>query len=138
MRNIKYIVVHCTASPQEWGVKELENEFYKVKKWKNPGYHYVVTADGRIHQLLAEDKVANGVRGVNSVSVHVAYVGGVDVANGLAPTDNRTDAQKASLLKLVKILKRRYPQAVVQGHRDFPNVAKACPCFNARVEYHDT
>jgi len=138
MRNIKYIVVNCTASPQEWGVKELENEFYKVKKWKNPGYHYVVTADGRIHQLLAEDKVANGVRGVNSVSVHVAYVGGVDVANGLAPTDNRTDAQKASLLKLVKILKRRYPQAVVQGHRDFPNVSKACPCFNARTEYHDT
>lgn len=135
MRKIDYIVVHCTASPQTWGVRELENEFYKVKKWKNPGYHYVVTADGKIHQMLAEDKVSNGVKGYNSVSVNVAYVGGVDVANKLAPIDNRTAAQKASLDKLLRLLKGKYPNAIIQGHRDFPGVAKACPCFNARTEY---
>jgi len=26
-------------------------------------------------------------------------------------------------------------QAIIQGHKDFPNVAKACPCFDAKSEY---
>ena len=38
MRQIKFIFVHCTASSQKWGVKELLAEF-KAKGWKNPGYH---------------------------------------------------------------------------------------------------
>lgn len=134
MRNIKYIVVHCTASSQKWGVGDLRAEF-KRKGWKNPGYHYAVTADGVIHQMLSEDKVANGVRGYNGVSVHVAYVGGVDMANKLAPIDNRTEAQRKSLLSLLRLLRKRHPSATIQGHRDFPNVAKACPCFDAKAEY---
>lgn len=137
MRTIKYIAVHCTASPQTWGVSELEREFYKVKRWKNPGYHYVVTADGKIHQMLDEGKVSNGVKGYNSQSINVAYVGGVDVANNLAPIDNRTDEQKKSLLSLLKRLRKKYPKATIQGHRDFPKVAKSCPSFDAKTEYKD-
>jgi N-acetylmuramoyl-L-alanine amidase len=26
-----------------------------------------------------------------------------------------------------------YPNAVVQGHRDFPKVTKACPSFDAKA-----
>lgn len=137
MRDIKYIAVHCTASPQTWGVSQLEREFYKVKRWKNPGYHYVITADGKIHQMLADEKVANGVKGYNSVSIHVAYVGGIANTVDLTPTDNRTDEQKKSLLSLLKVLKKKYPKATIQGHRDFPKVAKACPSFDAKTEYKD-
>jgi|LAHS01.1.fsa_nt_gb N-acetylmuramoyl-L-alanine amidase len=135
MRQIDYIAVHCTASPQTWGVKELEREFYVNKKWKNPGYHYVVTADGKIHQMLAVEKVSNGVKGYNHNSINVAYVGGVDVANNMKPIDNRTEAQKKSLLSLLKVLHQQYPKAKIQGHRDFPKVAKACPSFDAKKEY---
>ena len=62
MRKIERIFVHCTASNQSWGVKELWAEF-KAKGWKNPGYHYVITADGGIHQMLAVEKVSNGGKG---------------------------------------------------------------------------
>lgn len=34
MRQIKFIFVHCTASNQKWGVKELLAEF-KAKDGKN-------------------------------------------------------------------------------------------------------
>lgn len=134
MRDIKYIVVHCTASSQSWTEKELLSEF-KRKGWKHPGYHYVVLKDGRVKQLLEPKEVANGVKGWNSESVHVAYVGGVDTSNGLKPVDNRTEAQKKSLLALLKLLRVRWPEAKIQGHRDFPKVAKACPCFDAKKEY---
>lgn len=144
MRDIKYIAVHCTASSQSWGKMELEMEF-KRKGWKNPGYHFVVLKDGRIIQMLEEEKVSNGVKGFNSVSINVAYVGGID-GNGKA-TDNRTQEQKYSLRSLLRILKQKYPKAVIQGHRDFspdkngdgkisPNeFIKMCPCFNAKDEY---
>lgn len=144
MRNIKFIAVHCTASHQSMTIEGLKQEF-KRKGWVNPGYHYVVSPDGKITQLLDEDKVSNGVRGYNSVTINVAYIGGIDT-NG-KPTDNRTTAQKASLRSLLKMLHKKYPTAVIQGHRDFsPDLnkdgkitsnewMKACPCFNAKEEY---
>lgn len=144
MREIKYIAVHCTASSQHTTIKELQQEFRR-KGWKNPGYHYVVAADGAITQLLDNEKVSNGVKGFNSVSINVAYIGGIDTAG--KPIDNRTDEQKASLRSLLKLLHKTYPTAVIQGHRDFsPDLnhdgritsneyIKACPCFDAKTEY---
>lgn len=146
MRTIKYIAVHCTAGSQHTTIKELQQEF-KRKGWKNPGYHYVVAADGTITQLLDEDKVSNGVKGYNSVLINVAYIGGID-AEG-KPVDNRTAAQKASLAGLLGVLRKKYPTATIQGHRDFSpdrnrngriepsEFIKACPCFDAKAEYKD-
>lgn len=146
MRGIKRIFVHCTAGSQRQTVADLQAEF-KRKGWKNPGYHYVIQADGTVKQLLGEQFVSNGVKGYNSTSVNVAYMGGID-ADGKA-VDNRTDAQKASLLTLLKELKGRYPNAEIMGHRDIsPDTngngivdpwerIKGCPCFNARDEYKD-
>lgn len=144
MRTIKYIAVHCTASHQSMTIEGLKQEF-KRKGWVNPGYHYVVSPDGKITQLLDEDKVSNGVKSFNSVLINVAYIGGIDATG--KPVDNRTPAQKSSLLSLLKLLHRKYPAAVIQGHRDFspdlnkdgkitPNEwMKVCPCFNAQEEY---
>lgn len=130
MRTIKYIAVHCTAGNQRATVADLMAEFRR-KGWKHPGYHYLVTADGAIHQLLDDAKVSNGVKGWNYCTVNVAYTGGVDTSRkSLPPTDNRTAAQKAGMASLVRLLRKRYPQAVVQGHRDFPGGAKACPSFD--------
>lgn len=141
MRTIKYIAVHCTAGSQKATVRDLELEF-KRKGWKAPGYHYVITADGKIHQMLDTEKVSNGVKGYNSVTVNIAYTGGMY-------GDNRTDEQKKSLVCLLKLLRKRYPDAVIQGHRDFsPDLngngkieknewIKMCPSFDAKMEYKD-
>ena len=77
MRLIKKIFVHCSASSQKWGVKELWDEF-KRKGWNNPGYHYVITADGGVHQMLPVEMVSNGVKGYNATAINVAYVGGIN------------------------------------------------------------
>ena len=146
MRKIGYIAVHCTAGRQTQTVSALQAEFRR-KGWVYPGYHYVVSPDGKITQLLDEDRVSNGVKGFNSVSVNVAYIGGID-ADGKG-VDNRTDEQKRALRQLLGMLKRKYPGAVIQGHRDFsPDTngngvvdqwerIKECPCFDAKEEYGD-
>ena len=133
MREIKYIAVHCTATPQTATVSSIQNYWKNVLKWKMPGYHFIIKSNGEVVQLLEIEKVSNGVKGFNSVSINISYIGGVDSQN--KPIDNRTEAQKKALLDLLKKLKKQFPKAVIQGHRDFPEVKKACPSFNAKEEY---
>lgn len=128
MRDIKYIAVHCTATSQNVKVETILNN-WKRKGWKRPGYHYLIDKDGVIHKLHPEEQFSNGVKGYNMQTINVCYIGGKDV-------DDRTDAQKAIMLGLLKHLKGKYPNALIQGHRDFPNVNKSCPRFNAKDEYN--
>lgn len=144
MRRIERIFIHCTASHQTASVNEIKAEF-KRKGWKNPGYHYLIDAGGTIHQLLDESLVSNGVQGYNSTSINIAYIGGIDT-NGVG-IDNRTELQKKAIISLLKLLRKRYPDAEILGHRDIsPDTngngvvdswerIKECPCFDARTEY---
>ena len=145
-RQIKYIFVHCTAGSPRQTLTDLQAEFRR-KRWKNPGYHYVIFPEGRIVQLLDESGVANGVKGYNQTAIHVAYVGGID-AQGKA-VDNRTDMQRAQLRLLLRQIHKRYPTARILGHRDISpdknrngkvdrwERIKECPCFDAITEYKD-
>ena len=144
MRKIERIFVHCTASNQNATVNDIKAEF-KRKGWKNPGYHYLVDKEGIITQLLDDSKVSNVVKGYNSTSINVAYIGGIDSSG--KGVDNRTEQQKKSLRSLLKVLHSRYPDAQIMGHRDIsPDTngngivdpwerIKECPCFNAMDEY---
>ena len=140
MRDIKYIVVHCTATPQTETVSSIQNYWKNTLKWVMPGYHFMIKPDGEIVQLLEIEKISNGVKGFNSVSINISYIGGCEPhgqSKQMIPIDNRTPAQKASLMHLLKELKQKFPKAIIQGHRDFPNVKKACPSFNAKEEYEN-
>ena len=106
---------------------------HSEKKWRNPGYHYIVLPDGSVDQLLPINEVSNGVAGYNSVTINICYIGGITKQG--KSVDNRTDAQKETIIRLLKDLKERFPGAVIQGHRDFPGEKKDCPCFNAKTEY---
>lgn len=135
MRTIKYIAVHCTATSTKATIQSIKNYWKNVLGWKSPGYHVIVKPDGSAVQLLSIDKVSNGVRGFNSETINISYIGGVD--KNMKPKDTRTDEQKETLLRVIKEYKEIYPEAIVQGHRDFPNVKKACPSFDAKTEYKD-
>ena len=147
-RKITHIFVHCTAGAQSVTPKALLDFFYKVKRWSRPGYHYVISADGTITSIWPESKYSNGVKNMNSHSINIAWIGGVDKdhPNGI---DNRTQMQKAALRHLLQELRRKYPTAKIMGHRDTsPDLnhngivdpwerIKNCPCFDAMVEYAD-
>ena len=130
MREINYLVLHCSATQPDAKIESIQNYWRKNLGWKSPGYHYVIKADGEIVPLLSIDKVSNGVAGYNSQIINISYIGGIDKTG--KPKDTRTEEQKASILKLLKDLKKRFPSAKIQGHRDFPKVAKACPSFDVK------
>jgi len=125
-RIINRIVLHCTATI-EWDVDRLEHYFYTERGWEHPGYHIVVDTDGQRYDLLAPEEIANGAYGFNQDSLHIAYLGGVD--ENMEPKDTRTKEQKDTLYELVKNFQYTL-QVPVLGHRDLPDVEKACPSFD--------
>jgi len=135
MREIKYIVIHCTASQPNTKKEAIINYWKNTLKWKTVGYHRLIDANGVVHELAKYEQVTNGVKGYNSESIHFSYIGGIDESG--RSKDTRTIKQKESLLYLVKQAKKQFPNAIVQGHKDFKGVAKACPSFDAKSEYKD-
>jgi N-acetylmuramoyl-L-alanine amidase len=137
VRKIDYIVIHCTATPRSVKVEAIQNYWRNTLKWRSSGYHVLIEENGTRHYLQPFDKPANGVRGFNQNSIHISYIGGVD-ATGKA-IDNRTEAQKAGILiairEAMEYAVKGGTKPIIQGHRDFPNVAKDCPSFNAKAEY---
>lgn len=136
-RKIEYIVIHCTATAEGKDFKSKDiDRWHRNQGWSEIGYNYVITLDGKLELGRDVDKIPSQVKGYNSSSIGVVYVGGVAL-DGKTPKDTRTTEQKNSILKLLKELKTLYPSAKILGHRDFPKVAKACPSFDAKNEYKD-
>jgi N-acetylmuramoyl-L-alanine amidase len=111
------------------GAKEIR-QWHKERGWADIGYHYVIRRDGTVEKGRAEAKVGAHVAGHNKDSIGICLVGGIDERT-LSPEDNYTPEQWEALENLLHKLVQKYPDANVIGHRDFPGVAKACPCFDA-------
>ncbi|HEY0056275.1 MAG TPA: N-acetylmuramoyl-L-alanine amidase [Pedobacter sp.] len=160
MREIKYIVLHCTAGPQYQTVKDIVNywkaDVPKGCGWKTPGYHFLISPDGIAHHLVPIEKLSNGVAGHNAHSINISYIGGVEVLKGKnakgdpinitgKPIDNRTAVQKQTMEVLVRKFHKMFPGAKILGHRDFSEDKnrdgiispgewmKACPSFSVNA-----
>ncbi len=130
-RSIKFIVVHCTATQPTATLEAIKKYWKEVRGWGDvPGYHYLILRNGEIEKLLDESKISNGAHGHNPECLHLAYMGGIDKEG--KPLDNRSDLQKQAMFDKLVELSERYPDAKILGHRDFPDVKKACPSFDVR------
>lgn len=139
MREIKLIVVHCTAGSQRNCAADVVAYHLGTLGWSKPGYHYIIEPDGTVVKAHPIESPSNGVgKELNPVAINVSYIGGVDTTKKELPAvDNRTAAQKASLRRLLTELRAQFPAARIVSHRDLPNVHKACPSFDATTEYAD-
>lgn len=137
-RNIKEIIVHCSATPEgeDFTVEQIK-KMHLARGFSDIGYHYVIYRDGSIHKGRDEAKSGAHCTGHNTISIGVCYIGGCPTRS--TPNwmnkgkDTRTEAQKTALLKILKELKVKYPKGTIHSHRDFAN--KACPSFDATKEY---
>lgn len=132
-RTIKELIVHCSATPEgkDYSVDTIR-QWHLQRGFSDIGYHYVIYRDGSIHIGRDESIIGVHCTGHNTNSIGVCYIGGC-ASDGKTPKDTRTTEQRQSLVKLLKELKTKYPQASIHGHRDFSS--KACPSFDATKEY---
>lgn len=139
MRDIKFIVLHCAATPngdKRFNVKVID-AMHRDRGWRKIGYHYVVEVDGQVSVGRGIAEIGAHVEGSNSNSIGICMIG----------TDRFTMAQWLALESLVRKLKGLFPAAEVLGHRDFSpdkngdgviekwEWVKTCPGFDARAWY---
>lgn len=132
-RNIKEIIIHCSDTPEgkDYTVSDIRS-WHLARKFSDIGYHYIIYRDGSVH--LGRDINIAGAHCTNhnTISIGICYIGG-RASVGASPKDTRTEQQKAALIKLLKQLRKLYPNATIHGHKEFAN--KACPCFDVKKEY---
>ena len=125
-----FIVIHCSATPEEMdiGWKEIDR-WHRAKGWRMGGYHHVIRRDGSIEK--GRDLTAQGAhaKGYNHKSVGICLVGGVE-PDGKTPEDNFRAPQINQLVALLKRLRGMYPSARIIGHNEISS--KACPSFSVQ------
>lgn len=143
MAQLKYLVIHCTATPEGRDVtpediRRLHTSPVSAggRGWKQVGYTDLIRLDGRVERLVNNNEdanvdpweVTNGAKGYNSISRHIVYAGGCD--KSMNPKDTRTAAQEKALVEYVKDFHRRHPSVRIIGHNEI--AAKACPSFDVQ------
>ena len=127
----KFIAIHVSATrPSDNTTAADIDAMHKARGWKGIGYNYFIQRDGTVEEGREPDEQGAHVSGYNEIALGICMAGGVK-EDGITPENNMTESQWASLDYLVGRRLRAYTSAVVQGHRDFPQVAKECPCFDA-------
>lgn len=141
MAKLKLLCIHCTATPEGTAVYPDDIRRWHLspvdkggRGWKQVGYSDMITLDGLLMNLVKynEDdnvdpwEITNGASGINSISRHIVYVGGVSKKGN--PKDTRTVEQKETMKSYVRDFIAKHPEAKVCGHNQFAN--KACPSFD--------
>lgn len=135
MRQIKRLVIHCSASPNSdtlfrgspgtpggqtpvqaidgWHAKRGFKRGVSACRNLNPGlphigYHYVIYRNGAVATGRHPDEVGAHAQNANQTSIGICLIG----------TDQFTRAQWEALAKLVVDLQTLWPLAMVGGHRD--------------------
>lgn len=135
MRHIKYIIIHCSDSPDNMdiGVAEIRR-WHKEKGWADVGYHFIIKRNGEVQNGRDVEIVGSHCQGYNSYSIGICLVGGRynSGKNNIDDISHYTPEQIMSLKQLVFNLKEKYPEAEIKAHRDF-NASKTCPNFNIKL-----
>ena len=134
MRRINRIFWHCSATPAGMDIKAgTIRKWHTLERgWSDIGYHWIIELDGTVKAGRPEWRTGAGVRGHNSDSIHICYVGG----GRTQPRDTRTPEQRAALYKLTAEIIERYPGARVFGHNSIDR-GKACPSFSAESDWRE-
>lgn len=140
MTEIKYVVIHCSATdkPEQWpfkAVKHLHTASPEEKiiwgryetrghNWTDIGYHYYIERSGEIKKGRADNVQGSHCIFVNSHSLGIC----------LAGNDEFTHEQIGSLMNLIKDLRIKYGDFILCGHRDL-DVHKTCPNFDVKGSF---
>jgi hypothetical protein len=133
---LKYLVIHCSATPAGRDVRAEEVIAWHEARWGKGriGYRSFVELSGNVvrlraanqNEIVEPEEVTWGVTGINKNAHHVCYAGGLS-RDLKRIQDTRTDGQKKALENIVKTYLRFAPNIQIGGHNQFDN--KACPSF---------
>lgn len=139
MQEWKYLIIHCTATKEGADISAKDIHKWhtdpkpKGRGWDRPGYSEVILLSGKTHRFslfngdkwIQDNEITYGVKGINSFSKHICYVGGLDINFKTKNTLNKN--QLFSLELLIDEAISQNPKVLIAGHNQFSR--KDCPSF---------
>jgi N-acetylmuramoyl-L-alanine amidase len=143
-KSFKYLIIHCSATHENvdidpetivrWHTAPPPNG----RGWSRVGYSDMILLNGSRHKFVEHNgdkwidsnEITNGVKGINSISRHVVYVGGLEPKGspkGKKAKNTLNNAQKQTLIGIIHEVLAYQPDVIIGGHNQFDN--KACPSF---------
>jgi N-acetylmuramoyl-L-alanine amidase len=140
MRQIKEIIIHCSATPLGWmkgspveAQRDEIRRWHKAKGWNDIGYHKVIGRGGDVAMGRPDSKIGAHVRGQNRYSLGLCLIGTAKSPDQKFG-ENFTPAQDKRLRHEIAEWRKKYPTITkVSGHNEYAN--KACPGFNVSEWY---
>lgn len=145
------IIIHYSETPpsMDIGVSEIRQWHIKGNGWKDVGYHIIIKRDGK--KEYGRPFYVSGAHTLNHNrdSIAICWIGGMDNKN--IGIDNRTEAQKESLILAIKEVcewmqcQEGFCQDIELGsHFDYQpiknikgqQVKNLCPGFDSKSEYN--
>ncbi|WP_338815148.1 hypothetical protein V9L05_08625 [Bernardetia sp. Wsw4-3y2] len=137
-RLLKFLFVHCSATKPKHGHTHKDIITWHEKEWGKGaiGYRTVIELDGKpvklkaanINNIVEQIEITWGVKGFNSESHHICYIGGIDNNTGM-PADTRNQAQKDTMEEIIKFyIEKMSNDILIAPH--YSEAVKACPSFH--------
>ena len=126
--NIKYLVVHCSDTPDKEDLKASDiHKMHLSFGWNGIGYHKIICKNGEVENGRPEFWIGAHVYGFNQESLGVCLIG----------KNNFNSKQLDALSNVLSSWKKKYKLAEVLGHTNFPNTKKTCPNFDVHKWWQD-
>lgn len=113
---IEHIILHHAAAPK--CTPQQVHSWHLANGWAGIGYNYFVAKDGTIYEGRTEFQCGAHTEGYNTSGMGICCEGNYQV-------ETMPDAQKKSLVELLKDLRSRYGNIPIKGHKHFN--ATSCP-----------
>jgi hypothetical protein len=140
MNELKYLIIHCTATREGQDVAAANVRAWHTapppagRGWQQVGYSDLILLNGDRHQFVKHNsnkfieasEVTNGVKGINKISRHVCYVGGLTL-DAKKAKNTLNEEQKETLIAIIHEVLAYKPDVLIAGHNQFDQ--KACPSF---------
>lgn len=122
MNNIKYLVVHCSDTPDVRNHNAADiHQWHLERDWSGIGYHAVIDRFGNVEMGRPTYWQGAHVKGHNHHSLGVCLIG----------QEVYTPIQYQALMTLLSQWQSQHPEAVIVGHNDL-TPHKTCPNFNVQ------
>jgi len=141
MGKLKYLIIHCSATPPQMEVTKADIEKWHLveRGWSKVGYSKLFQRSGNVidfyeidsDQWVSANEVTNGAVGFNDKAVHWCFAGGLDKHGNelLGYLDLvLTPAQMINFRHELNEFLNYHPDIKIIGHNQVST--KQCPGFN--------
>ncbi len=111
------IIIHHSGT-DEGTFESIKQYHVETNGWRDIGYHYLITTDGKVYGGRTENAIGAHTKGENTSSIGICIVGNFD-------NYKPTTLQLEGLNTLTKEIWSRYGKIPLYGHNDFANTR--CP-----------